>query len=65
MLGIAAEMTETLGFAPSMRMEERLDALEPAPTAEHMLAVLREALSSTARHAGATRVSVAVRSARI
>ena len=60
-LGIAAEMTESLGFAPSVRMEERPDALVPAPTAEHMLAVLREALSNKARHAGATRVSVAVR----
>jgi signal transduction histidine kinase len=60
-LEIAGEMTESLGFAPSVRMEEQLDALVPAPIAEHMLAVLREALSNAARHAGATRVSVAVR----
>ena len=64
-LAIVTGMTESLGFAPSVRMEERLDALVPAPTAEHMLAVLREALSNAARHAGATRVSIAVRVARI
>jgi two-component system, NarL family, sensor histidine kinase DevS len=54
-LAIVAEMTESLGFTPSVRMEERLDALVPAPTAEHMLAVLREALSNAGRHADATR----------
>ena len=60
-LAIVAEMAESLGFAPSVRMGERLDALVPAPAAEHLLAVLREALSNAARHAGATRVSIAVR----
>ena len=59
-LEIVGEMTESLGFAPSVRMEERLDALVPAEMAEHLLAVLREALSNVARHAGASRVSVAV-----
>ena len=54
------EMTESLGFAPSVRMEERLDTLLPAEVADQLLAVLREALSNAARHAGATRVSVAV-----
>ena len=53
-------MTESLGFAPSVRMEERLDALVPDEIAEHLLAVLREALSNAARHAHASRVSVAV-----
>ena len=60
-LAVVAEMAESLGFAPSVRMGERLDALVPAPAAEHLLAVLREALSNAARHAGATRVSIAVR----
>ena len=59
-LEIVAEMTESLGFAPSVRMEERLDALVSAQIAEQMLAVLREALSNVARHADASRVSVAV-----
>ena len=60
-LALIEEMTISLGFAPSVRMDERLDALVPAQTAEHMLAVLREALSNVARHAEAGRVSVARR----
>jgi signal transduction histidine kinase len=59
-LEVIGEMTETLGFAPSVRMEERLDAVVPAEIAEQLLAVLREALSNVARHAAASRVSVAV-----
>jgi signal transduction histidine kinase len=59
-LEIIGEMTESLGFAPSVRMEERLDALVSAEISEQLLAVLREALSNVARHAGASRVSVAV-----
>jgi signal transduction histidine kinase len=60
-LSVVGEMTESLGFAPSVRMEERLDTLVPDDMAEHLLAVLREALSNAARHAHASRVSVAVR----
>jgi signal transduction histidine kinase len=59
-LEIVGPMTETLGFGPSVRMEERLDALVPPEMAEQLLAVLREALSNVARHAGASRVSIAV-----
>ena len=60
-LSVVGEMTESLGFAPSVRMEERLDTLVPDDMAEQLLAVLREALSNAARHAHASRVSVAVR----
>jgi signal transduction histidine kinase len=60
-LAIVGELTESLGFAPSVRMEERLDTLVSAEMAEQLLAVLREALSNVARHADASRVSVAVR----
>ena len=60
-LSVVGEMTESLGFAPGVRMEERLDTLVPDDIAEHLLAVLREALSNAARHAHAGRVSVAVR----
>jgi signal transduction histidine kinase len=60
-LSVVGEMTESLGFAPSVRMEERLGTLVPEEIAEHLLAVLREALSNAARHAHASRVSVAVR----
>jgi signal transduction histidine kinase len=55
---IAAEMTALLGFAPSLRMDGRLDSHVPGKIAEHMLVALREALSNVARHAGATRVYV-------
>jgi signal transduction histidine kinase len=59
-LEIVGEATESLGFAPSVRMEERLDVLVSAEMSEQLLAVLREALSNVARHADASRVSVAV-----
>jgi signal transduction histidine kinase len=59
-LEIVGEASESLGFAPSVRMEERLDVLVSAEMSEQLLAVLREALSNVARHAGASRVSVAV-----
>ena len=52
--------TEQLGFAPSLRMDGLVDTLVPAPVAEHLLAVLREALSNTARHSKAQRVEVHV-----
>jgi signal transduction histidine kinase len=59
-LAVVEEMTPLLGFAPLVRMEERLDALVPGEIAEHMLAALREGLSNAARHAGASRVTVTV-----
>jgi signal transduction histidine kinase len=54
------EMTPMLGFAPALRLGSGLDArLAPALT-ENALAVLREALSNVARHAGATEAGVTV-----
>ncbi|MFI5530246.1 GAF domain-containing protein [Kitasatospora sp. NPDC051853] len=50
-----------LGFAPQLAMEGLLDTDVPAETAEHVLAVLGEALSNAARHAGAKRVAVSLR----
>ncbi|MFH8798827.1 GAF domain-containing protein [Streptomyces sp. NPDC017936] len=47
-----------LGFAPALRMTGLLDTAVPAEHAEHLLAVLREALSNAARHAHATQVEV-------
>lgn len=49
-----------LGFMPGLRMEGNLDNQVPAPAAEHLLAVLREALSNVVRHAKATRTDVLV-----
>nr|WP_308801954.1 GAF domain-containing protein [Streptomyces polyasparticus] len=50
--------TATLGFAPALRMTGLLDTDVPAQHAEHLLAVLHEALSNIARHARATAVEI-------
>jgi signal transduction histidine kinase len=49
---------EQLGFAPSVRLSGLVDTSVPPGLADHLLAVLREALSNAARHAGAARVEV-------
>ncbi|MEU6380763.1 GAF domain-containing sensor histidine kinase [Streptomyces sp. NPDC046909] len=49
-----------LGFSPALRMTGLIDTDVPAEYAEHLLAVLAEALSNAARHAGATAVGVGV-----
>jgi signal transduction histidine kinase len=50
----------SLGFEPKVTFTGPVDSLVPAATAEQLLAVLRESLSNTARHSGATAVSVEV-----
>jgi two-component system, NarL family, sensor histidine kinase DevS len=50
----------SLGFAPALRMTGLLDTDVPAEYAEHLLAVLGEALSNAARHAHARGVDVGV-----
>ncbi|WP_225830240.1 GAF domain-containing sensor histidine kinase [Streptomyces sp. NK08204] len=50
--------TESLGFAPALRMTGLLDTAVSDGQAEQLLAVLGEALSNTARHADATAVDV-------
>ncbi len=57
---LVEEMTEMLGFAPSLRLGPGLRALGNEELAEQALIVLREALSNVARHAGATRADVTV-----
>ncbi|POM23555.1 Redox sensor histidine kinase response regulator DevS [Actinomadura rubteroloni] len=52
--------TEQLGFAPSVRLDGLLDTAVPDTVGDHLLAVTREALSNTARHAHAAHVSVDV-----
>jgi signal transduction histidine kinase len=59
-VALADEMTELLGFAPALRLGSGLDSRASAELAEHVLAVLREALSNAARHAAASRVDVTV-----
>ncbi|MEU7893310.1 GAF domain-containing protein [Nonomuraea sp. NPDC049152] len=49
-----------LGFMPGLRMEGALDHQVPEPVADHLMAVLREALSNVVRHAKATKAEVSV-----
>src|SRR5215467_6197249 len=59
-LGVVEEMTDSLGFAPELRLAGPLDSRVPAGTADQLLAALREALANVAKHAQASRVDVAV-----
>jgi len=59
-LGVLEEMTDSLGFAPALRLAGPLDSRVPAGVAGQMLAALREALANVAKHAQASRVDVAV-----
>jgi len=53
-------VAEQFGFSPSVRFSGPVDTLVPDDVAEHLVAVLREALSNVARHAQARRVDVEV-----
>ncbi|CAL9668483.1 GAF domain-containing protein [Streptomyces sp. enrichment culture] len=57
---VVGEAAPVLGFAPSLRMEGLLDTEVPGRIAEHVIAVLSEALTNAARHARADRVAVAL-----
>ncbi|MCF2533169.1 GAF domain-containing sensor histidine kinase [Yinghuangia soli] len=59
-LQLADEAVGSLGFAPTLRLEGLLDTRVPEELADHVMSVLREALSNTARHAQASRVEVSV-----
>jgi signal transduction histidine kinase len=58
-LQVADEATAALGFPPKLQLDGRLDDV-PHDVSEHLLSVLREALSNAARHSGATAVEVHV-----
>ncbi|WP_017623500.1 sensor histidine kinase [Nocardiopsis chromatogenes] len=60
-LEIANASGESLGFTPGLRLEGPIDSRVPDGVAEHVLAVLQEALSNIARHAGAGRADIRVR----
>jgi signal transduction histidine kinase len=47
-----------LGFTPGLRLTGLLDTRVPSGVADHLVSVLREALSNVARHAQATRADV-------
>ena len=55
------EMTPALGLSPRVVTEGPVDAVVGDDVRPHLLAVLREALSNVARHAGASSVEVVLR----
>jgi signal transduction histidine kinase len=57
---VVDDAAEGLGFAPAVRLDGLLDIVVDDATGDHLVAVLREALSNVARHAHATRVDVSV-----
>ena len=59
-LTLVDEMTDMLGFAPSLRLGAGLGGDIRPEAAEQALAALREALSNAARHAHASQVDVTV-----
>lgn len=52
------EVSPILGFTPSVRMEGLVDTDVPREIADHVMAVLSEALTNIARHASAGRAQV-------
>jgi len=59
-LDLVALSGRTLGFEPSLDLVGPIDTVVPSREANHLLAVLREALSNVAHHAGASRVDVTI-----
>jgi signal transduction histidine kinase len=55
---VCEQAAVSLGFTPGVRFTGPVDHLVGPEIAEHLLAVLREALSNAARHASAARVDV-------
>jgi PAS domain S-box-containing protein len=58
---VVSRARDTLGFLPRLRFVGPIDSTAPAEVADNLLAVLQEALSNAARHAGASSVEVVVR----
>ena len=57
---VVDEMQPSLGFDPTVVMSGDIELLSDIVVVEHLLAVLREALSNTARHAGASEATVSL-----
>lgn len=60
LLAIARESAGAIGAEPRLTLAGPMDTLVPAPIADAVLAVVREALSNVARHAAAGTVEVEV-----
>ena len=57
-LDLVADAARTLGHDPSMRFYGPVATAVPDVVADHLIAVLREALSNVARHAHATKTTI-------
>jgi signal transduction histidine kinase len=60
LLAVASEVGEMLGFEPHVRFAGPVDAVVPAPVVDDLVAVVREALTNSARHAQATSADVEI-----
>ena len=60
LLALIEESARTLGFEPDVRFDGAVDTAADGEFVEEISAVLREALSNVARHAGASHVDVSV-----
>lgn len=58
--GLVREYARVLGWHPTVRVDGPVDTAVPAAVREHLVPVLREALSNLSRHADATAAWVAV-----
>jgi signal transduction histidine kinase len=62
-VGLVEQARGHLGFMPGLQLHGPLDNQVPPEIAEHLTAVLREALSNVVRHAKASRADVTLRAA--
>jgi signal transduction histidine kinase len=59
-LDVTEDLARSLGFSPGVRFDGPVDTVVPDGLREPVVAVLREALTNVARHAGASSVEVTV-----
>ena len=55
-----SELTPTLGFEPAVRFDGPVDTVATTELTDNVVAVLREALTNTARHVHATEANVTI-----
>ena len=60
LLAVGEDLAPVLGFEPTLRLDGPIDSAVPDALHEHVLAVVREALTNVAKHAAAARVEVRV-----
>ena len=60
LLQVVEDLTAGVEIAPTVRTSGPLDTLVPVEVADHVEAVLREAVSNAVRHAGAERIDITV-----